>query len=102
RQLKGEDGFDKSLYEESLEKLRETLMRVENALNGRRWLMGNQYTIADIVLTPTIVRMDDIGLSDMWIELPQFSRWYQDVCERPSFKTAFFAGSRVDPTSFNL
>ncbi|MEM6625519.1 MAG: glutathione S-transferase family protein [Pseudomonadota bacterium] len=102
RQLKGEDGFDKSLYEDSLDKLRGTLARADNTLSENDWLVGDQFTIADIVLTPTIVRMDDIGLSDMWAKLPHFSRWYNDIRERPSFETAFFAGSRVDPKSFSL
>lgn len=64
------------------------------------WLVGNEYSIADIVLTPVAVRMEDLGLSDLWAGLPHAADWYQRVKTRSSFSKAFGPGSRLMPGSF--
>jgi DNA-binding transcriptional LysR family regulator len=63
-------------------------------------LLGETYTIADIVLVPTIVRMDDLELSHIWQDLPRISQWFDRIRSRPSFNTAYVEGSRVDPASY--
>jgi glutathione S-transferase len=96
-------GFTDTAYQDSLERLRKCLGRVDAALSdGRDYLMGAQYSIADIVLLPSVVRMDDLGLDEVWADLPAMAAWYQRVCDRPSFAEAFMAGSRVDPSRFAL
>ena len=102
RKMQGEAGFSRELYDESIDKLESTLARAEKALAASKWLVGDRFTIADSVLAPTVVRMDDIGLADIWRDKPNVGRWYEAVCARPSFAVAYFPGSRVDPATFNL
>jgi len=102
RKLDGANGFDQNLYEESIDKLESTLVRAEKALAESEWIVGDEFSIADIVLIPTAVRMDDIGLSEMWSERPNFTRWYNEVISRPSFDIAYFHGSRINVETYDL
>ncbi|MET3905842.1 glutathione S-transferase [Bradyrhizobium sp. S3.3.6] len=90
----GRKGFSESDVSEALDKLRQTLDRMEQTLGDGPWLVGSQYTIADASITPTILRMDDCGLSHMWRELPRVSDWYDRIRNRPSFIAAYLPGSR--------
>lgn len=58
------------------------------------------YSIADIVIVPTIVRMEDLALDHMWRDLPFVAGWYARVQSRPSFAQAYPEGARVDPAMF--
>ncbi len=92
----GRDGFSATDTQDSLDRLTQTIQRADKALQTGPWLLGQQFTIADIVLIPTIVRMDDLGLSHMWNGHPLFAAWYARVQQRPSFKAAYFDGTRMD------
>ncbi|MBN7796175.1 glutathione S-transferase family protein [Parahaliea mediterranea] len=96
-----EEGFDQATFDESIESLARTLERVDASLDPGPWILGEQFTVADIVLVPTIVRMDDIGLAHMWANYPRVSGWYRRVQERRSFDIAYFDGSRVSLPSDN-
>ncbi len=78
----------------SVELLRETVVRMDRALADRPWLVGNQFTLADIALVPTLVRMADIGLAGVWRDLPRVADWLARVERRPAFSKAFYPGSR--------
>ena len=102
REMQGVQGFSEQRYNESLEKLSNTLERLEGTLADREWVCGDRLTIADIVFVPTIVRMEDLGLQDMWSNRPQVTRWYAAIQRRESFARAYFEGSRVNADAFNL
>jgi len=93
---------DEKLYQDSIGRLEATLVRVENALQQSKWICSDQFGIADIVLVPTIVRMDDIGLGTLWDNKPRVANWFDRVQERASFDVAYYEGSRIDSESFEL
>lgn len=96
-------GFPDHIVAESMEKLRKALERVSRALaDGRPYLLGDEYTIADIVLVPTVVRMEDLGLSHVWSHSPAIQNWFERVQTRPSFSVAYMAGSRVNPVNYTI
>ena len=98
-----EAGFPETTIAESKEKLRKALERVEAALaDGRAYLLGADYTIADIVFVPTVVRMEDLGLDELWADLPHVAAWFSRVQARPSFATAYMPGARVDPDAYTI
>jgi glutathione S-transferase len=69
---------------------------MEKELASGPWLIGAEFTLADIVLMPTIDRMADLGLSGDWpIRLPLVSDWYARLQQRPAFKKTYSAGSRL-------
>lgn len=94
----GREGFPQQQYQDSIDKLRQCLVRVERQLSdGRPYLLGDDFSIADIVLVPSAIRMSDLDLDDLWRDLPRFGAWLDLVQARPSFATAYFPGSRVRP-----
>ncbi len=92
----GKDGFSEEKYDASIEKLRNCLVRVSQTIeeNGP-WLLGEHYSIADILLIPTVVRMVDLKLDHVWDDLPNVQNWLDRVMARPSFERAYYDGSRM-------
>ncbi|WP_198662746.1 glutathione S-transferase family protein [Primorskyibacter marinus] len=89
------DGFGNEDIAEALERLALTISRADAACTEYAWLAGEDYTLADILLLPTIARMEDLGYAEMWSGKSGFVRWYDNVQRRPSFDIAFFQGSRM-------
>ena len=86
----GQSGFSEQRYAQSVEMLQNCLRRVDAALDdGRKYLLGDDLTLADVVLIPTVVRMEDLGLSDTWRDFGRFSKWYQSIQQRPSFAAVY-------------
>jgi glutathione S-transferase len=94
----GDQGFDKREVEHSMEQLTSSLERAERALQSGPWLVGEMFSIAELVFLPTLVRLEDLGLAWMWDHLPEVTGWYERMTSRPSFGRAFFAGSRLRST----
>ncbi len=88
------NGFSQLEFDQALERLRQTLERMERALAETRWVASDEFSIADISLMPTIVRLDDLGLSRLWSDLPEVQSWYTRCQERPSFAATFYPGAR--------
>ena len=65
------------------------------AADGRPWLMGERFTIADCCLVPTIDRMADLGLGRMWDGRPNVTAWYARVQARPCFAKTYYPMTRL-------
>jgi glutathione S-transferase len=90
----GRTGFSEQDVTNALEQLRQTLERMEASLAEGPWLNGSDYSLADVSVTPTIVRMEDLGRDTMWNNMPRVRDWYQRVQARPNFAVAYMPGSR--------
>lgn len=87
-------GFSQQEFDQALERLRQTLERMEHALAQTRWVASNAFSVADISLMPTIVRLDDLELAHLWKDLPKVQSWYAACQSRPSFAATFYPGAR--------
>ena len=90
----GRAGFGEAELREALERLRQTLERMEKALAGAPWLVGEALTLADLSVVPTVVRLEDLKLERLWRDLPRVADWYARVRARPSFAQTYYEGSR--------
>ena len=90
----GRKGFSQEEIDASLERLSQTIDRMEAALANGPWIVGEQYTLADVSLTPTIVRLEDCGRSDLWDRKPGVAGWLERIKSRPNFDVAYVPGSR--------
>jgi glutathione S-transferase len=91
----GRNGFGADKYNDSLDRLSMTIVRMEAALSENGWLCGDYMMLPDICVVPTIDRMEDIGLGYLWDNSPNVQRWWAAVKARPSFEKTYFEGSRV-------
>ena len=92
----GTKGFGADDFRNSLEQIAKTCERVHTALADGPWLLGSLYSIADIVLAPSIDRMADLGFAHLWErDYPRVAEWHARITARPAFKKAFFSGSRM-------
>jgi glutathione S-transferase len=90
----GRGGSSAADEQASIERLRDTIARMDRALAQGPWMIGDQFTLADVALVPTLVRMSDIGLADTWADKPRVADWLVRVQARPSFAKTFYPGSR--------
>ncbi len=97
KRMRKEEGFDERDTEAALDRLRQTVERMEKGLieSGGPWLMGEALTLADYCVAPTIDRMNDLGLSDTWSDLPHVSAWYERIRSRPAWAKTFYKGTRL-------
>jgi glutathione S-transferase len=92
----GTEGFKQQEVEESLDELERTMERMETALAKGPWLMGADFTLADVVVMPSIDRLADLGLAKMWEEgYPRVGDWYARLLARPAFAKTYPKGSRL-------
>ena len=82
------------LYDLYLHKMEETLVE-------RKWLAGENFSFADIAMTPYINRLDMMALSGMWEKgrLPRVTDWFSRIKSRPSFKPSFLDWCPEDLTN---
>jgi glutathione S-transferase len=97
KRMRKEEGFDVRDTDAALDRLRQTLDRMEKGLtdSGGPWLMGEKLTLADYCVAPTIDRMDDLGLSDTWRDLPRVCDWLDAIRARPAYARTFYNGTRL-------
>ena len=63
--------------------------------SGGPWLMGDDLTLADYCMVPTIDRMNDLGLAELWADHALVSAWFGRVRERPAFEKTYYRGTRL-------
>lgn len=64
------------------------LHKMEEALENGDWLAGNNFTFADVAMTPYVNRLDMMSMSEMWQggRLPKVEAWFDRVRSRPTFQ----------------
>ena len=63
---------------------------MERLSDGRTWIMGENYTLADINMMPYIARLTYLGLIEVWIkDKPAIADWWQRAHLLPSFKKRY-------------
>ena len=67
-----------------------TFTHTEEALaDGRPWLMGQQFTLADLCYAPFLARIAGLAMIDVWLESRPLSRgWWDRIRTRDSFVKA--------------
>ncbi len=67
------------------------LHKMEQALKGRHWLVGGDFSMADIALAPYVNRLSALAMEGMWLggRLPRVEEWFERVRSRPGFHSGF-------------
>ena len=91
----GPEGFPQNKLDDAMERIEQSLQRMEGALGKTQWIAYDELTLADIAMMPSIVRLEDLGLSSLWADLPRLCAWYARLQKLPAFAAAYSAGSRL-------
>lgn len=89
----GRTGYSDEEVSQAEGRLRLTIDRMQQQLDGAGpWLLGN-YSLADICIIPTMMRLNDIGLGRLWADCSGVSAWFDRYQERDALQKAFYHGS---------
>jgi glutathione S-transferase len=68
----------------------ELLDELERRLSPGPWIVGNEFTLAEISVAPYMFRLAALGRDQFWSHsrLPRVSEWYSRLAERPAFQKA--------------
>jgi glutathione S-transferase len=91
----GRKGFPQKDMDAALGRLRRTYERMDQAIedSGGPWLQGKEITLADVSVMPALVRMNDLGRSGDWADLPRVAKWFDMIRSQPAFKQTYYPGS---------
>lgn len=76
------NGLGSRWVTEGLGQLRLMLDRMEEALAGGTWLVGERMTLADCAVVPLVLRLEEFQLSDSWSGRPRVAAWWARVKSR--------------------
>lgn len=54
-------------------------------LDGRKWLCGDQFTLADVALAPRVEMFPVVGIPDLYDRFPSIGKFMERIKERPSW-----------------
>jgi glutathione S-transferase len=83
-----EKGPDSVHFVIAVQRMVQLLDEMEEALAGRPWLVGDEYTLADVAFTPYLLRLEHLDLLGMVAQRPRVADWYARCQARPSFAEA--------------
>ena len=94
----GQSGFSEETIAKALDDIRKTAARMTLLMeqSGGPWLLGAQFTLADLCVAPLLDRIEDLGFAEVWeADFPKVADWLTRIQSRPSYKQAYYQGSRL-------
>ena len=80
---------DDELVRERFDLLMEKIAQMEDRLaDGRTWLCGEDFTLADIALVPRLEMFPVIGVSDLYDRFPHVGKFVAQFKTRPSWEAS--------------
>ena len=75
----------------------ELLDQLERTLAPGPWIVGSQFSLAEISVAPYMFRLAALGADQFWSSQrrPRVNTWYRNLAARPAFKTAVSWPDRV-------
>jgi glutathione S-transferase len=77
-------GLESEFMRESLESHDKLLHWIDDAMKTGPYLAGATFSLADIGVIPYVLRLELVGLSQLWDRYPAVGAWWQRVRNRPS------------------
>ena len=83
-------GLDSHFVVEALEHHEKLLSWMVESLKTGPYLAGDAYSLADVAVTPYILRLELVNLAKMWEARPGVAQWWERVRKRPATEAAIF------------
>jgi len=80
---------DDALIADRQQLMLEKMEQMENQLaDGRTWLCGDQFTLADIALAPRVEMFPVVGITDLYSRFARIGKFMERVKARPSWSAS--------------
>jgi glutathione S-transferase len=89
--------MDSAAVRESVMRFRETIARIDKALEEQAWLGGAAFGLADAALAPFAERLEHLRLASLWTPWPRAAQWNARVLARDSVASSRAPASRKFP-----
>lgn len=86
-----EQGFESPYFRQALKSFNELFQMMEAQLEQTRWLAGDSFSYADIVIAPYVKRALLLDLGNMLTPYPKILPWYESLTQRESWQTEIVA-----------
>ena len=73
-------------FKSSLLRYKKFVSRVNDALENRPYILGNDLTIADVVCLPYVLRFQHLNQSNLLNELPEIQRWFERMSDTDGYR----------------
>jgi glutathione S-transferase len=70
--------------EQAMQDFLRHLGTIEQEIDGKRWLAGEQYTLGDIAFAPVFARLMQENTFD-WSSFPNLDGWFERISARPTW-----------------
>lgn len=86
-----QQGVEAPGFSEQLKVYSGYIEKMERELTGSDWLVGGEFSLADIAMTPYLFRLSVLGMEFLWRDagLDRVDGWFERVRARPGFEPAF-------------
>ena len=91
------EGVRSPSFAAALQIIRSSFKSLDKALkdSGGPWIMGDGYSLADVALSPWLMRFENIMFSGIWSDLEHLQAWWERIKVRPNF--CGIVSKRLDP-----
>jgi glutathione S-transferase len=89
-------GMDSMHFRIAVQRMEKLLNEMQLALSQHKWLVGDNYTIADAAFTPYIARLEHLNILGMIDSRPKVVDWYKRIKDRPSFEAGIGQWENAD------
>ena len=83
-----EEGLGSPMGKEATKNFEKLISWIQESTERGPWLAGADYSLADIAVTPYMVRLEMLKLARMWDGKPGVAQWWERVKARPSYESA--------------
>ncbi|MFM9971121.1 MAG: glutathione S-transferase family protein [Burkholderiales bacterium] len=84
-------GPDNPAFPAAIKRLDKMLADMDKALVDGPWLLGKNYTLADVAYAPYLTRLDHLKFGGMLAARPRAADWYRRMRERKTYQDALAA-----------
>ena len=81
-------GMDAPTAKQAVTEFKSTLIDMEKVLAEQPWLAGNNYSLADVALSPYLNRLSMLSMDEFWQQYANVADWFRRVRSRASFEPA--------------
>lgn len=84
-------GADNPAFPGAIKRLHNMVRDMSAALDNGSWLVGKEFTLADIAYAPYITRLDHLKFMGMLDQFPRVHDWYARIRSRAAYQSAIAA-----------